>query len=204
MNAPAEVAVPGIEVRDIPGFEGLYAASADGRIWAHEKTRIVGQGRTRVYRPKWLLPSISDGYEQVKLMRYGEDCTCKVHRLVALAWIGRPPTALHQVNHIDGRKTNNRPSNLEWATRSENLLHAYRLGLARITDKQRLKCAETIKKAQAARRKLSQQEADLIRGLVVGGMRKSHAARMFGVTYWTVRDIVSNKTYTRDARETER
>lgn len=41
-----------------------------------------------------------------------------------------------EVNHKDGCKTNNNASNLEWCTRSENLKHAYSIGL------EKKKCGE--------------------------------------------------------------
>lgn len=53
-----------------------------------------------------------------------------VHRLVAGAFIANPD-GKPCVNHIDGNKTNNNASNLEWVTQSENQLHAYRCGLQR-------------------------------------------------------------------------
>ena len=50
----------------------------------------------------------------------------KVHRLIAHAFLGPPPSeAAREVNHIDGNCSNNRKDNLEWATRSENARHSY-------------------------------------------------------------------------------
>lgn len=54
--------------------------------------------------------------------------TVPCHLLSAMAWIGEKPKS-HDTNHIDGNKLNNASSNLEYVTRSENLLHAYRLKL---------------------------------------------------------------------------
>jgi len=51
-----------------------------------------------------------------------------VHALVAEAFIGPRPTPQHSVNHIDGDRTNNRASNLEWATPLEQIRHAMQLG----------------------------------------------------------------------------
>jgi hypothetical protein len=70
------------------------------------------------------------GYARVELWRDGEGRKYLVHRLVAQAFIPNPD-GKPQVNHIDGDKQNNALTNLEWATQSENQLHAYRAGLQR-------------------------------------------------------------------------
>lgn len=50
----------------------------------------------------------------------------RVHRLVARAFLGPPPTSEHcHVNHKDGNKTNNNVGNLEYATPSQNVIHSY-------------------------------------------------------------------------------
>lgn len=54
----------------------------------------------------------------------------RIHRIVADTFITNPdPEHFTDVNHIDGDKSNNRVDNLEWCTRSDNLKHAYALGL---------------------------------------------------------------------------
>ena len=52
-----------------------------------------------------------------------------VHRLVARAFLGPPPSLKHtQINHKDGDKGNNSVANLEYVTPSENMLHHYSNG----------------------------------------------------------------------------
>ena len=46
----------------------------------------------------------------------------KVHRIVATAFHGPQPTEHHVVDHIDTNRRNNRPENLRWVTRLENVL----------------------------------------------------------------------------------
>ena len=66
----------------------------------------------------------SQGYKTVALHRKN----FFVHRLVAQTFIPNPHNK-PQVNHIDGNRTNNHVSNLEWVTQSENEHHkVYTLG----------------------------------------------------------------------------
>ena len=62
------------------------------------------------------------GYCEVNI----KGSTCQLHRLVARAFLGPPPSqAAWQVNHIDGNRSNNRKDNLEWASLSQNIRHSY-------------------------------------------------------------------------------
>lgn len=54
--------------------------------------------------------------------------TYRLHRIVALTFIENPENK-EQVNHIDGNKTNNAVSNLEWVTNQENQIHKFKTGL---------------------------------------------------------------------------
>lgn len=69
-------------------------------------------------------PVSSSGY---KFVRVGEK-SYPLHRVIASAFIPNPEDK-PQVNHIDGNKTNNAVSNLEWVTHQENVQHAVKLGL---------------------------------------------------------------------------
>ena len=53
---------------------------------------------------------------------YLEIASVRVHRIVATAFHREPPTKEHVVDHIDTNKQNNRPDNLRWATKLENVL----------------------------------------------------------------------------------
>ncbi|MEP6728580.1 MAG: HNH endonuclease signature motif containing protein [Bacteroidota bacterium] len=54
--------------------------------------------------------------------RYLELASVRIHRIVATAFHGVPPTKEHVVDHIDTNRWNNRPTNLRWVTRLENVL----------------------------------------------------------------------------------
>lgn len=53
---------------------------------------------------------------------YLEIASERVHRIVATAFHGEPPTKEHVADHIDTNRQNNRPSNIRWVTRLENIL----------------------------------------------------------------------------------
>lgn len=70
----------------------------------------------------------NSGYELAYLCKNSKRKALTVHRLVAKAFIPNP-SDLPEVNHKDGDKLNNRVSNLEWSSISDNRKHAYDTGL---------------------------------------------------------------------------
>lgn len=104
-------------------YDGRYSVSDWGRI--RRDLAAPGARVGRILRQH----SVGKGYPGVMLSIGGSHQVMRsVHSLVAEAFIGPRPTGYH-VNHRDGNKTNNRPSNLEYVTPTENSRHAARLGL---------------------------------------------------------------------------
>ena len=99
--------------RPIPDWED-YHISNFGRV--KHKARILKPALIRA------------GYLQVGLHKDGKQKRFLLHRLVALAFIPNPDSK-PEINHRDGFKFNCHVSNLEWATRSENIRHAVKFGL---------------------------------------------------------------------------
>ena len=114
--------------KDIPGYEGLYQVSNLGRV--KSLGRYVKKRSKLAFQDERMLCSPKDkyGYLIVTLCREGKPKKKKVHRLVAQAFIPNPENK-ETVNHINGDKNNNTAMNLEWNTSTENLKHAYAVGL---------------------------------------------------------------------------
>lgn len=108
---------------------GGYFVSDLGRVFAEARDvpfcDINGKWHVRKKAARYLKPNISPaGYCRVNIYRK----VLHVHTLVARAFCGDPPAPDSTVNHIDLDKTNNRASNLEWLSNSENVLHAWAAG----------------------------------------------------------------------------
>ena len=106
--------------KPIPGEDG-YEASTLGRIRSLDRecefmTRW-GITAKRPHKGKILTPK-NNGNDYFFVQVNGSEAY--VHRLVALAFYGQPPTSKHQAAHQNGDKKNSAPENIRWKTKAEN------------------------------------------------------------------------------------
>ena len=93
-----------------------YAVSNYGNIKNIKNNKIL-----KPYKNK-------NGYMEYTFCQNNIKATFKIHRLVGFYFIDNPQNKPY-INHIDGNKTNNHASNLEWCTAKENDNHARKTGL---------------------------------------------------------------------------
>ena len=99
------------EWRDIEGYEGLYQVSNKGRVrsfYYSTEGKILKQSKDK------------DGYNCIGLHKNKITKYCKVHRLVANAFL-QNPNNLPEIKHKDECKTNNSVENIEWCDRKHNV-----------------------------------------------------------------------------------
>lgn len=92
--------------------EERYSVRDNGAVLKHSR-----EGKKpRPTDNEWMFGKLNEktGYLGIASVR--------VHRIVATAFHGEPPTKEHVVDHIDTNKQNNRPENLRWVTKLENVL----------------------------------------------------------------------------------
>jgi hypothetical protein len=118
------------EWRDVDGYEGYYQVSDLGQV--RSLPRLIQQGKRKVFIKGRILKQNSDtnGYQIVVLSKDGIHKSCRMHRIVAEAFLPNPEGKT-EVNHINGNKKDNRAVNLEWNSRKENVIHSQQNGLAK-------------------------------------------------------------------------
>lgn len=171
-----------IEVwKNIKGFEKQYEVSNHGRVRAKEKVTFNGRWYcTR--KQKMMRPTKPNkfGYIMINLCKDGKKKHCLLHRLIAVAFIKNPKNK-ETINHINGIKSDNRIENLEWATRSEQNIHASKLGLKRFNGEDH------------SQHKLTDIQVKTIRGMAMNGGKPKGSD--FGVTNATISDVLKRRSW---------
>lgn len=161
--------------KQIPALGGRYEASTSGEIRHIEKKNIRKARKNKC------------GYLQMNFSRCdgtGKSKTILVHKLIAMTFLENPNN-LENINHIDGNKQNNAIENLEYCTRSENLKHAFAMGLHKAR-----------KGEESPRAKLTNEQAQEVRKLYrEKRISQQKIAGFFNVSQRTVSKIVNGKRY---------
>ena len=115
-------------MKDIKGYEGLYAITSCGRVWSYRSKKFLKPKRRK------------DNYLEVCLCKNGNQKSKLIHQLVAEAYLPNPnnyPVVLH----LDGAESrdHNWINNLKWGTQKENCNEPIYKGRR----SKRIRCIET-------------------------------------------------------------
>lgn len=101
-------------MKDIKGYEGLYAVTSCGRVWSYRNNRFLKA-----------IKNTKTGYWYVNLYKNKVATKYYIHRLVAEAYIPNINN-LPEINHKSEDKSQNFANNLEWCDRTYNINYATR------------------------------------------------------------------------------
>ena len=167
-------------MKDILGYEGLYAITSCGKVWSYRSKKFLKPDKK------------NSGYLQVGLHKDSEQKKYLVHRLVAEAYLPNPNN-LPCVNHKDENKENNALPNLEWCDRSYNINYGNRNKRVSQTLSKPVYCIElnkTFDGAAAAARELGLDSSHITK--CCKGKQKTT-----GGYHWRYQEVDSNaKTQT--------
>lgn len=103
-------------------FKGrLIDVYDDGRVFVHGFSIEKRNGKKVMYKGKFIKSQDNGiGYLSYHFWNNKKHDREYVHRIVAMAFLDNPNN-LPEINHIDGNKSNNHVSNLEWCDRKYNV-----------------------------------------------------------------------------------
>lgn len=159
-----------IEWRDVVGFEGRYKVSEFGEIYSCLTSRTMKT-------------PLKNGYPFLLLLdTEGKRHNSYVHRVVAEAYLEADPEKTC-VNHIDGIKTNNHYTNLEYCTLPENVEHALTTGLM------------SVRGELNGHAILTEEKVIVIRERLSNGERVGHLAKEYGVCYAAISKVKARTSW---------
>jgi hypothetical protein len=160
--------------KDIPGYEGKYQASNEGRIRSIDRRVRIAHGATRLMQGRILKPA-GNRYNPHLYVTLGHKAAgTPVHQLIATTFLGPRPEGM-DVRHLDGDARNNRADNLAYGTRTDNILDVYRIG-------------------RAWRKLTAEQALDIYKRLQAGEKGRD-LAREYGVREGTISAIKKGRTF---------
>jgi hypothetical protein len=167
--------------KPILGYEGYYEISNTGRVKCLPRK---GSGcKNYVYFKKITPPKDNVHYPTFSLNVGGKSKSLMLHRVLAIHFIQNPENKL-QVNHIDGNKSNNDLSNLEWVSPSENIYHGLSLGI--------MNTAKGVDKPHA---RFTENDVRNIKTRLINGDIGSHIAKDYGVHKGLIYYIKNGRTW---------
>lgn len=155
--------------KSIPGYEGRYSVDNKGSVFSNYLNGLMK------------LNHHSCGYLKISLNKGSKRKSFFVHRLVAEAFIGKSEL---DVNHKNCNKKDNRITNLEYVTRSHNLIHARNKG--------KLKPSHGSKHYLS---KLNEAEVVEIREMLSTGLALNLVSKMYEVSAPVISNIKHGKTW---------
>lgn len=164
-----------VKIKSVLGFKKFFWVSEDGILVSRRTKKILSQ--TLSETGYWTHATKIGG-------RNGRAICFKIHRLVAEVFV---PNLNNKpfVNHINGIKTDNRYTNLEWCTAQENTIHAHSIGLIKHVEGENVGSS-----------KLTNNDAIIIRDLYnTGNKSLEDLAVLYNVVKLTIKNCVDKVTF---------
>lgn len=184
--------------KSIPSLENFYEASSLGRIRRAKPGRNAKVGHIITQRYKK-----GTSYLRCRTTVYGKMMDHNVHRLVCEAFHGASEGL--EVDHLNSIKDDNRPENLEWVTRSQNIKRAYERGYVKVVSPKSRELMSQVQKArpiesykrgdQIGNSIFTEEEAQIVVKMSKTEKSAAKIARQLGFKYSRVWAIVSGKTW---------
>lgn len=168
--------------KDIDGFEGSYQVSNFGGIKSLSRKVNSKNNFPRIIKERTLTPvKKQNKYLSISLGNHNQK---DIHRLVAQAFIPNPDNK-KTVNHKNGIKNDNRVENLEWATYTENIRHAFKSSLN-----------VPLKGEERYNSKLTEDDVFQILQLnLMYGLKQTVVAKEYGVSIGMINVIIKRKAW---------